>query len=107
MAAAQPVTYATITLVVSIVGGWIWANNHFMVRSDADVFHVEFAEAADVLHAEFAATVRKTYLELKIDQHNGTMAFIEDSGIDESERREYDLLKFGVERMTDQLLELR
>jgi hypothetical protein len=51
--------------------------------------------------------VSEAYLELKIDSMNTSMAFLERDGISASEQREYDLMKVGVERMSQQLLELR
>jgi hypothetical protein len=90
------ITVSTITLAISVVGGWIWATTFFMVRADADD-----------MHEKFKKDIRKAYLELKIDQHTTEMVFIEQAGIANEELRDYDLLKFSVERMTGQLMELQ
>jgi hypothetical protein len=89
-------TTGTISLAITIIGGWLWVTSYFVTQADADAIH------ADAKH-----DLRETYLELKIDQANGTMAFIEQAGISDDERREYDLQKFSVERMTQQLMELK
>ena len=52
----------------------------------------------------FAVTIIGSWL--KIDQFNTELIFIEQAGISNEEVRRYDLLKFGVERMSQQLLEL-
>ena len=93
--ADKALTFGTISLAVSIIGGWIWATTFFMTRADADEAHLSFARS-----------IRIQYLELKIDQHNTELAFIEQAGIATVEQRQYDLLKFSVERMTQQLLEM-
>ena len=89
------VTMSTISLAVTVVGGWIWATSYFMVRADADG-----------VHSDMVKTIRTQYLELKIDQANTELVFIEQAGVAVTEERQYDLLKFSVERMTQQLLEL-
>jgi hypothetical protein len=92
---AQVITVGAISTAITIVGGWMWVTTFFMTRADGD-----FAHNA-VKH-----DLRETYLELKIDQANTEMAFIEQAGIAVKEERAHSLLKFSVERMTQQLLEL-
>jgi hypothetical protein len=70
--------------------------SHFVTRAE-----FEYA------HNGIKATVSEAYLERKIDSMNTSMAFLERDGISASEQREYDLMKVGVERMSQQLLELR
>ena len=94
MKPSDAITPATITFVVTIIGSWIWATTYFMVRADADE-----------THAAFSTDIRTQYLELKIDQYNTELVFIEQDGISDVERRRFDLLKFGVERMSQQLYE--
>ncbi len=89
------ITMSTITLAVSVIGGWIFAGEFFMTRDDADI-----------AHSGFKHDIRETYLELKIDSANGELAFIEKDGVIPDEQRKYDLLKFSVERMTLTLMEL-
>lgn len=93
---AKAVTFSTVSFAVTIVGAWIWITNFVMLQSDADA-----------AHAGLVQDIRTTYLELKIDAANGDMAFIEQNGIDQTEQREYDLLKFSVERMTASLMDLQ
>jgi hypothetical protein len=90
------ITTGTISLAITIVGGWMWVTTFFMTRSDADI-----------VHAASKHDLRETYLELKIDQANTTMAFIEQDGVATEETREYELFKFSVQRMTQQLMELQ
>ena len=91
----QPITFATVSLVITIVGGWLWATTYFMTRADADVAHTAAEDS-----------IRTTYLELKIDQHNTELAFIEQGGVADTEKRQYDLLNFSVQRMTQQLMDI-
>ena len=90
------ITTGTISLAVTIVGGWMWVTTFFMTRADADV-----------IHAASKHDLRETYLELKIDQANTEMAFIEQGGVETAETRGYELLKFSVQRMTQQLMDLQ
>jgi len=91
----QVLTASTISLAVSVIGGWLWATSYFMVRSDADAFHVDIRK-----------DVRRAYLELKIDAANTELTFLEREGVAPEEQREYDLQKLLVERMAAQLMEL-
>lgn len=89
------ITMSTITLAVTVIGGWIFAGEFFMTRADADLAHLGFKY-----------DIRETYLELKIDSANTEMSFIEQGGVLTEEKRKYDLLKFSVERMTQSLMEM-
>lgn len=91
----QVLTASTISLAVSVIGGWLWATSYFMVRSDADAQHEQFSK--DIKH---------TYLELKIDAANTELTFLERDGVKPEEQRQYDLQKMLVERMTAQMMEL-
>jgi hypothetical protein len=88
-------TMSTVSLAVSVVLGWLWIETHFVTQA-----------AADATHDGFTKDIRTQYLELKIDQFNTELAFIEQAGVANEETRRYELLKFGVQRMTQQLLEL-
>ena len=88
-------TTGTLSLAVTIIGGWMWVTSFFVTQ-----------DSADLAHAAFTQDIRTTYLELKIDNANGELAFIEQGGIRDEDKREYDLLKFSVERMTQSLMEL-
>jgi hypothetical protein len=92
---SQVITVGAISTAITIVGGWMWVTSFFMTQADADA-----------VHGTFKHDLRETYLELKIDQANTEMAFIERAGIANEELRAYELLKFSVTRMTDQLMEL-
>jgi hypothetical protein len=92
---SQVITVGAISTAITIVGGWMWVTTFFMTRTDADA-----------IHGSFKHDLRETYLELKIDQANTEMVFIEQAGIANEELRAYDLLKFSVTRMTQQLMEL-
>jgi hypothetical protein len=89
-------TTGTISLAVTIIGGWMWVTTFFMTRTDADI-----------IHESTKHDLRETYLELKIDSANTEMAFIERSGVQTEDERKYDLLKFSVQRMTQQLMDLQ
>jgi len=91
----KALTAGTISLVATIIVGWLWVDSYFMSRAEANT-----------AHAGFKADIRETYLELKIDGANSELAFIERGGVAEEERRRYDLLKFGVERMSQSLMDL-
>ena len=104
--ADKALTAGTISLAVTIIGGWLWATTYFMVRADADDFHESISVALEEAVKELKKSDRTSYLELKIDQSNTEMAFIEQAGIADVELRQYELLKFSVERMTHALLEL-
>jgi hypothetical protein len=90
------ITTGTISLAITIVGGWLWVTSYFVTQADADA-----------VHATTKHDLRETYLELKSDQANTEMAFIEQNGVNDTEKRRYELLKFSVERMTQQLMELK
>jgi hypothetical protein len=90
------ITTTTISLAITIIGGWMWVTTFFMTRADADS-----------IHAAGRNDLRETYLELKIDQANTEMAFIEQGGVQTEETRGYELLKFSVQRMTQQLMDLQ
>jgi hypothetical protein len=104
--ADRALTVGTVTLAASIVLSWLWFENHFMVQVDADAIHIETKAALDAAVLELKKSVRISYLELKIDQSNTEMAFIEQGGVDVAETRQYELLKFSVQRMTQQLMEI-
>jgi hypothetical protein len=89
------VTMSTISLAVTVVGGWIWATTYFMVRNDADI-----------VHDGLVRDIRAQYLELKIDSAQTELVFIEADGVQAGELRNYELLKFSVQRMTEQLMDL-
>lgn len=92
----QVLTASTISLAVSVVGGWLWATSYFMVRADADKEH-----------ARFSREIKLSYLELKIDQATSELVFLErNAELDTGQQRRHDLLKFSIERMTAQLMEL-
>ena len=93
---ATAITAGTVTAAVPIVGAWLWIEAHFIPRAEADK-----------LHAALGAQIQEIYIDSKIDAANTEMDFIEQGGVDLEERRKYDLLKFSVERLTGQLLELR
>ena len=93
--ADNALTVGTISLVATILGGWLWVDSYFITRAEADT-----------AHTGFKTEIRETYLELKIDGANSEMAFIERDGVKDEERRRYDLLKFGVERMSQSLMDL-
>jgi len=100
------ITPATVTFAVTDIGSWLWATTYFMVRSDADTAHELISSALSQAVLELKKSDRTSYLELKIDQSNTEMAFIEQAGIADVELRQYELLKFSVERMTAALLKL-
>jgi len=91
----KAITAGTISLIVTIIGFWAWVDSYFITRAEAEVAH----------HG-FKTEIRETYLELKIDGANSELAFIERDGVKDEERRRYDLLKFGVERMSQTLMDL-
>ena len=91
----QALTVSTLSLAVSVIGGWIWATSYFMTRADAEAAHLEVKNQ-----------IRRAYLELKIDAGNTELAFLERGGVTPDERRQYDLQKMLVERMSSQLMEL-
>ncbi len=95
MAKTDVLTMSTISLVVMVVSGFLWAQTYFMTRTDADT-----------AHTSFKYDIRSVYLEVKIDIANGDMEFIEKGGILPEEQRKYDLLKFSVERMTQALMSM-
>lgn len=90
------VTTGTISLAVTIVGGWLWVSSYFVTQTDADT-----------IHASLAREISKTYYEVKIASANAELAFIEKGGVEEGERRTYELRKFEVQFMTTKLNELR
>ena len=104
--ADRALTVGTVTLAASIVLSWLWFENHFMVHADADAIHTEIKSALANAVIELKKSDRIAYLELKIDQSNTEMAFIEQAGVDVEETRQYELLKFSVQRMTQQLMEI-
>jgi hypothetical protein len=93
--ADKVLTVGAVSGAITVIGGWMWVTAYFVTQADADS-----------AHGMFKHDLRETYLELKIDQANTEMAFIEQAGIAVAEERAHSLLKFSVERMTQQLLEL-
>jgi len=92
----QVLTASTISLAVSVIGGWLWATSYFMTRADGDA-----------VHDELVVDIKRSYLELKIDQATTEIVFLErNENMDAGQERQYELLKFSIERMTEQLMEL-
>jgi hypothetical protein len=71
-------------VIAAVLAGWFWVDSHFATTED----------------------VRAIYLEIKVDQANTELLFIERDGILDDERRRYDLLKKMVEDMSSKLMEL-
>ncbi len=106
MAKPDVLTMSTISLAVMVVSGFLWAQTYFMTRVDADAVHDTYNKALTNAVIELKKSDKVSYLELKIDQYNGNMAFIERGGVQSEEQRQYDLMKFSVERMTQTLMSM-
>jgi hypothetical protein len=92
------ITTGTVSLVITIVGGWLWVSTYFITRVEANDAH----EAAQ-------HSISETLLEMRIDQANTEMLFMEQEGLEnlnDDDQRDYDLLKFKVQRMTQQQIDM-
>jgi division protein CdvB (Snf7/Vps24/ESCRT-III family) len=92
---------ATLSTIASIILGWLWVESHFVTNKEAAAVHTELARADENLKK----VVTEATLELKIDDANTMLAFIERGGVEPDEQRQYDLLQHTVKAMTTKLME--
>ena len=84
MAVRQPVTYGTVSFSIAIVGAWIWVTTHFVTQSAADTthaaliqVHAEMIEMRETMHLQQEKSIKRAYLEVKIDTTIAELKFIE------------------------------
>ena len=104
---ADPISAQRLVLPVSTIGGAILFVMAVMWQAPQ---YVMMRAEADTIHAQLSKTVQVGILKGDIRQAKNSMAYYEDLStsqvLDLKQQGEYDLLKFGLNRLTGALMEL-
>jgi hypothetical protein len=110
-------TTGTVSLVITIVGGWLWVTTFFMTAEQAETEHQALGiEIADVRQQaydwkeELLKTVRRVEYEGRITQAESELSYLEDippDVITPTDERRHRLLIRQVEDFTSRLEDLK